>query len=85
MSETQNIHITEDQEKWIQRQLSSGDFETREEYVQHLIEIDIQRKMDEEHIRQEVQKGLDSGISDRSLDTIWEEGISMHKAGNANL
>ena len=44
-------------------------------YLMGLVQQDLQAT---EKLKVELQKGLDSGISDRSLDDIWQKCKSKH-------
>lgn len=85
VSDNHNIHITKQQEDWIQSQLSSGSFETSEEYVQYLVDKEIEREKKRAILHAEIQKGLDSGVSNRSIDEIFDSVLARKEKQNGNI
>lgn len=69
-----NISFTEKQEKYIRGLVASGNYKNASEVVREAL-----RAHNEEHdrkiawLRAEIQKGIDSGISDKSVDQIFDE------------
>lgn len=74
-----NISFTEKQEKYIKDLVKSGDYKNASEVVRAAL-----RFHDEEYtkklawLRTEIQKGIDSGISDRTVSEIFEEARQRH-------
>ena len=66
-----NISFTSKQMKYIEDQVSSGDYQNNSELVRDAIRIHMfyREKMLQE-LRYEIQQGLDSGISPLNTDDI---------------
>jgi antitoxin ParD1/3/4 len=69
-----NVSLTEKQKKYIASQIESGDFQNASELVRDALRVhQVYREKMLVELRAEIQKGLDSGISERSLDEIMDE------------
>jgi antitoxin ParD1/3/4 len=69
-----NISFTEKQEKYIRDLVASGNYKNASEVVREALRMhneEQDRKL--EWLRAEIQKGIDSGMSDMSIDEIFEE------------
>ncbi|MHA7832326.1 MAG: type II toxin-antitoxin system ParD family antitoxin [Flagellimonas sp.] len=78
-----SITFTEQQDLWIKQQIEKGDYTNDSEYLRDLVRKDQaeQQKLDE--LRAAIQKGLDSGVSDRTVDQIWKEAEEQYVKKNA--
>jgi len=78
-----SITFTEQQDLWIKQQIEKGDYTNDSEYLRDLVRKDQaeQQKLDE--LRAAIQKGLDSGVSDRTVDQIWKEAEEQYIKKNA--
>jgi len=78
-----SITFTEQQDLWIKQQIERGDYTNDSEYLRDLVRRDQadQQKLDE--LKTAVQEGLDSGISDKSVEEIWKEAEERHAKRNA--
>lgn len=79
-----NISFTEKQEEYIKNLVASGDYKNASEVVREAIRLhstaDYEKKL--AILRSEIQKGIDSGYSDRSvLDIIAEKRAKYQKKG----
>jgi len=64
------ITLSEQQDAWVKARIESGDYTNDSEYFRDLI------RRDQEQLRalkQAIQEGLDSGISERSMSDIWTD------------
>lgn len=68
------ITVTQQQNKWIKTQIENGDYTNDSEYIRDLIRKDQESHADFLALKAELQKGLDSGVSNRTFDEIWKEG-----------
>ncbi|RMB56416.1 type II toxin-antitoxin system ParD family antitoxin [Dokdonia sinensis] len=69
-----NISFTEKQEEYIKNLVASGDYKNASEVVREALRLhssDYEKKL--AVLRAEIQKGIDSGYSDRSVRDIFEE------------
>lgn len=78
-----SITFTEQQDIWIKRQIEKGDYTNDSEYLRDLVRRDQadQQKLDE--LKNAIQEGLDSGLSDKTVDEIWREAEERHARKNA--
>ncbi|MGA9657587.1 MAG: hypothetical protein WBQ60_00600 [Asticcacaulis sp.] len=68
-----SISLDEEAGAWVQSQ--AGDAEA---YVNGLVHQDQERKLGE--LKQAIQDGLNSGISERNVDDIWAQAKQRHQA-----
>ena len=77
-----SITFTKQQDFWIKQQIEKGDYTNDSEYLRDLVRRDQaeQQKLDE--LRAALQEGLDSGISDKTVQEIWKEAEERHSRNN---
>ena len=79
-----SISVTDQQHDWIRGQVESGHFGNESEVVRDLIrERQLRERETPEEvaaIRAALVEGERSGISDLSIDEIWEEARARRKA-----
>ena len=66
------ITVTEQQDQWIKSQIKCGKFTNDSEYIRDLIRRD-QDSATFQTLKDAIQEGLDSGISDRTVPQIMED------------
>ena len=72
-----NISFTNKQQDYISDQVQSGDFQNASEVVRDALRLhEVYRHKIIENLRLEIQKGLDSGVSKRSVRDIINDNIS---------
>lgn len=74
------LTFTDQQDKWIKAQIEAGEFTNESEYVRHLIRQDQAKNAKFLELREAIQKGIDSGISERTLPEIMKEVEARLKA-----
>lgn len=78
-----SISVTDHQDKWIKAQIKIGHFRNESEAIRELIrERQIRDQESPEQIaaiRATLVEGEKSGLSDRSVDEIWEQAKVQHK------
>ena len=67
------ITLTEKQDDWVKAQIAGGDFTNDSEYFRALIRRDQEQNAKFMVLKQAIQEGLDSGVSDKSVPDIMEE------------
>ena len=73
------ITLTDQQDEWIKSQVSNGDYTNDSEYFRDL----IRRDQDKFRVlKSAVEKGLASGVSNRTVDEIWAEAERHYQATN---
>lgn len=72
-----SITFTEKQDLWIRFKIESGDFTSDSEYIRHLIREDQSRT----NLREALDYGVQSGVSDKSiLDIISDKKKMRNKS-----
>lgn len=70
------ITLTDKQDQWIKTQIAAGGFTNDSEYI---------RRCDQEQnaqflaLKQAIQEGLDSDVSNKTVGEIWEEAEQRSK------
>ena len=65
------ITLSESQDAWIKSRIADGAFTNDSEYIRDLVKRDQSQEDRLATLRAAIAEGLDSGISDQSLDIIW--------------
>ena len=74
------ITLTEQQDRWVKAQIASGDYTNDSEYFRDLVRRDQERKSKYRALKQAITDGVESGVSDRTLNEIWNEAELRYKA-----
>lgn len=74
------ITLTERQGDWVKHQIESGEYTNDSEYIRALIRQDQERNAKFLTLKQAIQDGVDSGVSELSLEEIWRQAEARHKA-----
>ena len=74
------ITLTEQQDQWIKAQIAAGDYTNDSEYIRDLVRRDQEQNAKFKALKQAIQEGLDSGISDKTVGDIWEEAEKRYSA-----
>ncbi|MCY4122879.1 MAG: type II toxin-antitoxin system ParD family antitoxin [Acidobacteria bacterium] len=77
-----SITITDRQEQWIRAQVASGDYGSDSEYFRTLIRQDQERNATFRALKEAVQEGVESGVSDRTVKEIWAEAEQRYETRN---
>ena len=77
---TKSITITDRQEQWIRAQVASGDYGSDSECFRTLIRQDQERNATFRALKEAVQEGVESGVSDRTVKEIWAEAEQRYEA-----
>ena len=65
---------------FIDDQIGEGRFQNASEYVRHLIRHDMDRKSQLHWLRQVIEDGEASGMSDRTIDQVFDDARRRAKA-----
>jgi antitoxin ParD1/3/4 len=68
-----SITVTAGQEQWIRTQVASGEYGNDSEYVRDLIRRDEERNAQCRIVKEAIQQGLASGISEETVKRISAE------------
>lgn len=73
------ITLTDKQDQWIKTQITAGGFTNDSEYIRDLVRRDQEQNAQFLALKQAIQEGLDSGISNKTVGEIWEEAERRSK------
>ncbi len=77
-----SITFTEKQDQWIKQQIEKGDFTNDSEYIRHLVRNHQVTEQQLLELDMALEEGLNSGISDKSVEDIWNEAEIRFKKKN---
>ncbi len=67
------ITVTDQQNDWIKSRIASGAYTNDSEFLRDLLRKDQERAGKIANMQKLVTEGLESGISDLTVDEIWEQ------------
>ncbi|MDH4320992.1 MAG: type II toxin-antitoxin system ParD family antitoxin [Desulfobulbaceae bacterium] len=70
---TMNVSLPEMMKHWVEKQAKTGRYSNASDYVRDLIRRDQERAAKIAHMQALVSEGLESGVSDRSMDDILQD------------
>ena len=74
------ITVTEQQDQWIKAQIRAGEFTNDSEYIRDLIRRDQEQNWKNRALKAALQEGLNSGVSNRTVEDIWREAEERFRA-----
>lgn len=74
------ITLTDKQNEWIKAQITSGEYTNDSEYIRDLVRRDQEQNAEFRALKEAVQEGLNSGVSDKTVREIWEEAEQRYRA-----
>lgn len=77
------ITLSDSQDAWIKAQIARGAFTNDSEYIRDLVRRDQQGQNSLADLKQAIAEGLESGVSDLSLDDIWTTAEKRSRAPDA--
>ena len=69
---TMNVSLPTQMKEWVEAQSETGKFSNSSDYVRDLIRRDQERQQKIAHMQRLVDEGLQSGISDLTMEEIAE-------------
>ena len=75
-----SITVTDRQERWVRAQISSGEYGNDSEYFRDLIRRDQEQNAHFRALKDAIQQGLESGVSDKTVREIWAEAEQRYSA-----
>ena len=72
---TMNISLPDQMKAWVEAQAEDGRYSNASDYVRDLIRRDQVRAEKIAAMNVMIQEGLDSGISERTVDEIWQDAL----------
>ena len=77
---TMNVSLPDQMKAWVEAQVSAGRYANASDYVRDLIRAHQEREEARAALMVDLQRGLDSGVSERSFDEIWADAKARAKA-----
>lgn len=75
-----SISMTDGMNDYVQSRVKAGEYNNTSEYFRDLVRRDQENATKYAALKQAIQDGLDSGISDMSIDDIWAEAEARYDA-----
>ena len=66
-------------QKFVDAQISMGHYASASEVIRAGLRLLEERETHVQHLRGEIQRGIDSGLSSRSIDDIWNTRVKAFK------
>lgn len=79
------VTVTPEQNDWIKAQVDAGDYANDSELFRDLIRREQARKAELDWLRAEIQKGRESGVSDKTAKETLDEVKAQWKAENGGV
>lgn len=76
---TMNVSLPDPMKEWVETQLQTGRYSNASDYVRDLIRHDQERRSKIAELQKLIDEGLESGVSERSMDDILQ--TARMKAG----
>ncbi len=67
------VTFTDQQDKWIKSQIAAGEFTNDSEYLRSLVRQDQSKNIQYLALKEAIQKGVNSGISETTVPDIMKE------------
>ncbi|GGZ28759.1 type II toxin-antitoxin system ParD family antitoxin [Asticcacaulis endophyticus] len=77
-----SISMTDGMNDYVQARVKAGEYNNTSEYFRDLVRRDQENAAKYMALKQAIQDGLDSGISDKSIDDAWAEADREYDAQN---
>ena len=77
-----SITFTEQQDAFVKSLIEQGFYTNDSEYIRDIIRKDQERRKRVVDLNDALLEGMDSGPSDATIDSIWEEAINEYNAAN---
>jgi len=75
-----SITMSDDLGAFVQGAMKDQKFDTTSEYFRHLVRQEYERQRDQRDLRKLIDEGLQSGVSEDTVDAIWAEAIAEDPA-----
>jgi antitoxin ParD1/3/4 len=76
-----SITFTEQQDAFVKSLIEQGFYTNDSEYIRDIIRKDQERRKGIVDLNDALIEGIESGPSDATIDSIWEEAINEFNAG----
>ncbi len=78
---TMNISLPELMKNWVEESVQSGRYANSSDYVRDLIRRDKDRDIAVTQMQEMIAEGIESGVSDLSVDDVWDRVKLRHQNG----
>ena len=69
---TMNVSLPDAMREWVDESVNSGRYANASDYVRDLIRRDRDREVAVEQVQQMITEGIESGVSDLTVEDVWE-------------
>ncbi|HSC67354.1 MAG TPA: type II toxin-antitoxin system ParD family antitoxin, partial [Cellvibrio sp.] len=69
---TMNISLPDPMKMWVEDQINTGHYSNASDYMRDLIRRDQTMQREREALIQALVVGENSGISERTIDSVWQ-------------
>lgn len=76
-----SITFTEQQDAFVKSLIEQGFYTNDSEYIRDIIRKDQERRKHIVDLNEALIEGIESGPTDATIDSIWEEAINEHNVG----
>ena len=76
-----SITFTTQQDAFVKSLIEQGFYTNDSEYIRDIIRKDQERRKRIVDLNDALIEGIESGPTDATIDSIWEEAINEHNAG----
>ena len=76
------ITLTEKQDEWVKAQIANGDYTNDSEYFRDLVRRHQEQEARLGKLKEAIQEGLNSGVSEKTVGELWAEAEARHKKRN---
>ncbi len=73
-----NISLPDAMKEWIEAQVATGRYASVSDYMRALVRHHMENEEKREKLREMIQKGIDSGPSDATVESIWADVKARH-------
>lgn len=77
-----SITFTEQQDAFVKSLIKQGFYTNDSEYIRATIRKDQEQRKGIIDLNDALTEGIESGPTDATIDSIWEEALNEHKATN---
>lgn len=76
----QSVNFTQPNEEWLNTKVQTAEYASKTEIVNDLIRREREREGQHQLLKQAIEKGLASGISDKTLEDIRQDVLQRLRA-----
>ena len=77
---TMNVSLPQEMKDWVEAQVATGRFANASDFVRDLIRDDMDREAAKDEFDRIIEEAEASGISDRTVEDIFDDVLARHEA-----